>query len=379
MKSHKSLHTIEKKTNIAEEITQDVRSGELLVEPLFVGVCGTDLQIIRRQRPDPAVILGHEGIARVIDSKDIQEAIQAGDLLVFNPVDPSDQNQILGHNTPGLLQERYTVTQHAIKNNLVVSFPSNTDPLLGALVEPLGTVVYGHDLVSKAVDQQTIAIVGAGAIGIMHALYAKAQGYKKIFLINSSQPHLDWCIERAIVPKEQTFIDSVSLPAKILAKTNNMGVDAVYMCTSRPNALLALERALLYVKNSGCIDLVGGIKDGDKIEGLPNIKDLNAIRRANFCGIPANGYVEKTTDRHGKDIYLTGHRGTSPQHFTTAIENLRQHSDVFNKVVSHIVSFESAAELFDLIAKGPVKEFNGTEYVKAVVDMKLNGSVIKNV
>lgn len=379
MSLHKSLQTIEKQTTIAEEMTPEIRNGELLVEPLFVGVCGTDLQIIRRQRPDPAVILGHEGIARVIEGGNAEKNIRSGDLVVFNPVDPTDQNQILGHNTPGLLQERYVVTKHAIDHDLVVPFPSNADPILGALVEPLGTVVYGHELVSKAIKQKTIAIVGAGAIGIMHVLYAKACGYEKVFLINASQSHLDWCIERGIISKEYSFIDSDTLAADIMAANNNEGVDAVYMCTSRPNALTALERALLYVKPGGCIDLVGGIKDGDHIAGLPNIKDLNAIRRANFCGIPADGYVEKTTDQHDKEVYLTGHRGTSLKHFSAAVEKLSQHEDIFSKVVSHIVSFPATVGLFNELAKGPLKEFNNAQYIKAIVDMRREGDEIKNV
>lgn len=378
MSSHKSLRTTMKQARIVEEVTPVICDGELLVEPLFVGVCGTDLQIIRRQRPDPAVILGHEGIARVLDGESAEKNIHPGDLVVFNPVDPTDQDQILGHNTPGLLQERYVVKQHAIKNDLVVLFPSDIDPMLGALVEPLGTVVYGHDLVSKVVEQKIIAIVGTGAIGIMHALYAKAKGYEKIFLINASQPHLDWCIERGIILKENAFTNSDTLPAEILAATDNQGVDAVYMCTSRPSALTALQRALTYVKAGGCIDLVGGIKDGDSITGLPDVKDLNIIRRANFCGIPADGYVEKTIDQQNKTVYLTGHRGTSLLHLTIAIESLHRHSEIFSKVVSHIISFETASGLFNELAKGSIKEFNGTPYIKAIVDVQHKGNKIQN-
>lgn len=376
---NKALQTIEKNTSVIGVDAPNIEQGQIITQPLYVGICGTDLQIIRRQRPDPATILGHEGVARIIESKNSKQGMQPGEYVVFNPVDPTDQNQILGHNIPGLLQERYIATEHAIENNLVVPFPKNVNPMLGALVEPLGTVVYGHELVSKATPQSSIVIVGAGAIGIMHALYAKAQGYKKVLLVNASRDHLDWCIQREIIKEEDTFLDSDSLTDEILAVTDGAGVDAVYMCTSRPNALTALKQALGYVKEGGCIDFVGGIKDGDSIGELPGIEDLNTIRRANFCGIPSAGFVEKTTTANGKQIYLMGHRGTSLQHFKGVIENLRDHGDIFSKVISHVISLESCADLFNEIAKGQVKEFNGAPYIKAVVDLSLTGHSIRNV
>lgn len=251
--------------------------------------------------------------------------------------------------------------------------------MLGALVEPLGTVVYGHDLVSKITQQNSIAIVGAGAIGILHALYAHASEYTKVFLINASEPHLAWCIERGIVSRKESFVDSEDLPAKILAATNNIGVDAVYLCTSRPTALAALRRALTYVRNNGCIDLVGGIKDGDIITELIEIEDLNSIRRANFCGIPASGRITKSRVVGGKNVYITGQRGTSLEHLQYAIEGLRRHGDTYGKVLSHIVPFDAVPDLFNKIAKGPIRDYNGTLYIKAVIDMQLAGKIIQNV
>lgn len=93
MKSHSALLTIDKETKLGTEETSKLHEGELIVEPLFVGVCGTDLQIIRRQRPDPATILGHEGIGRVLEGSNEEKDIHPGGYIVFNPVDPTDQNQ----------------------------------------------------------------------------------------------------------------------------------------------------------------------------------------------------------------------------------------------------------------------------------------------
>lgn len=380
MSSHLTLHTIDKTTTVQETNTPQTTSSDLLVQPLFVGVCGTDLQIIRRQRPDPATILGHEGIARIIEGENREISLAKGDVIVFNSVDPTDQDQILGHNTPGLLQQRYIATKDTIEKGLVAKFPKGVDPMLGALVEPLGTVVYGHSLVAKAVNNQArIAIVGAGAIGIMHALYAKALGYERVLLINTSLDHLEWCVKRGIIAPSDAFLDSPTLPQAILDATNGEGVDSVYMCTSRPNALAALKRALEYIRPNGCIDLVGGIKDGDTLRELPEIADLNAVRRANFCGIPKEGFVEKTQTADGKAIFITGHRGSAPEHIQTTLGMLQMHGDLFRKVISHVVSLGSAADLFNMIAEGPVKEVNDSLYIKAIVDLSLEGKIIKNI
>lgn len=378
MNRHATLSVIGQNVSINLTYTPNLNVGELITKPLYVGVCGTDLQIIRRQRPDPVTILGHEGIAYVLDGCNETKGIQAGDVVIFNPVNPSNQNEILGHNIPGLLQKRYVVSAYAVEYGLVVPFPKDTDPLFGPLVEPLGTVIYGHNLVSTVVRQSCIAIVGAGAIGGMHALYAQVQGYNRVLVINASPARLEWCVERGIVQKEYVFLDSDDLPKKILDATNGEGVDAVYMCTSRPSALHALGKALKYLKDGGCIDLVGGIQDGDRISSLSGVKNLNAIRRGNFCGIPNNGYVERCDSDGGKKMYLTGHRGTSLQHLKDAMEKLRQHGDIFSKIISHIVSFDAAVDLFKEISRGSLVEFNGFLYMKAIVDMRSAGYSIEN-
>lgn len=72
--------------------------GEVVVRPRTAGVCGTDLQMLRGLRGDPAMIIGHEadGVIEAIGTGVCDLSI--GDEVLFNPTCPLDQSIILGHN-----------------------------------------------------------------------------------------------------------------------------------------------------------------------------------------------------------------------------------------------------------------------------------------
>ena len=358
--------------------TEKPGTGEILVSPLTVGICGTDLQIARRLRPDLATILGHEGIAEVVEIGTGVTDFSVGQKVSFNPVNPNNQNDILGHSSQGLFQQRLLISQSAIQRGLVVPFDTRVPLACGPLVEPLGTVVYGQSLVHQVCTPQHIVIVGAGPIGLLHALYARMQGCPKIFLVHTSRRRLAWAVERNIVRADEVFLDSPELERIIVEQTGGQGADATYMCTTRPSALYALRKALKYIRNDGCIDLVGGFSDGNKIANLPGV-ELNSVRRANFCGLPQVGVVTHHQTMEGKDVWLTGHRGTSENHLKVAMQLLHHHPNYFSSIISHIISWKAVPFIFECLVNKKLKQIEGNEYVKAIIDFTVKGSVVKSV
>jgi len=101
---------------------------DVVVKPLMVGICGTDLQILRGQRGDAATILGHEGIGTVTWSG--ATALHAGDLVVFNPVNPLAQDDILGHSRDGLLQECVLVDGEHVASGTILPMDRDVPPSL---------------------------------------------------------------------------------------------------------------------------------------------------------------------------------------------------------------------------------------------------------
>lgn len=342
------------------------KPDELLIAPVFVGLCGTDLQIARRQRNDSAVILGHEGIGRIISVGSKVEQFKVGQNVVFNPVNPLNQNEILGHSYQGLFQERYLVSAHAIDRGLIIPVPDSISMDIATMAEPLGTVIYGHELINTYTRPKNIIIIGLGPIGLLHALFARLNGCINVFAISTSIERLNWAVKQGILRKNEAYTNPKALRKKLFNLANTSTVDAIFLCTTKPTAKEALKISLEYIRDEGCIDMVGGFSDGDEILELPG-QDLNLIRRSNICGKPVAGnfFIEELTC--GKKVVLTGHRGTSKKHIFKAIDLLIKNPSFFSKIISHKLHFSDLPKLFTLLVKENEKVIFKKEYIKAII------------
>lgn len=335
---------------------------------LRVGVCGTDLGILRGQRPDRALVLGHEGIGEVAAVGLGADYFEPGQVVVFNPVNPRDQNDILGHSSEGLFQEYRLVTEDQIWRGLILPFDPAVHPACGPLVEPLGTAVYGDSLTRQIIEPKRVAVVGAGCIGLLNAIYAKLRGCAHVFLINKTRERLRWAVEQSIAAEGDALPDGDSLIGEILERTNGEGVDAAYLCTPHDGAKSALRKASIYVREGGCINLVGGFADEDLVDELPGI-DLNKVRRANICGSPHPGVLLSCRSLRGKNLWLTGHRGTSGDHLRQSMRILSQEAARFAALVTHVIPLEAAPRLIGMLAHERVRRVSGTEVIKVVIHM----------
>jgi 2-epi-valiolone-7-phosphate 1-reductase len=352
------------------------RAGEVVVEPSLVGICGTDLGILRGERSDPAPILGHEGIGRVVGAGPGVEAYEVGRRVVFNPVAPDDQDDVLGHNVGGLLQQRVVFSARHVAIGRLVPADPDLPELGGPLVEPLGTVVYAHELAAQSRRLERVAILGAGAIGLLHALYARQRGAGAIFLVASSTRRLEWAVARGIVERSEAVVAGDDAARAIHRLTGGRGVDAVFVCTPRPVTMESLELGLACVAPGGVVDLVAGVPEGAAAPGLPLV-DLTAIRRSNVCGTPRPGRVELVRTAHGKPVRLTGHRGTSPRHLRAAMALLRAAPDRYGLVVSHLVGFGRGAETLRALAT-PRRLLFGIPRIKVVIDVRDPGGSVRS-
>lgn len=333
---------------------------DVLLKLLSLGLCGTDLQMLRGSRPLDVQVLGHEGVARIARVGANVRQLAPGQTVVVNPVNPADQESIVGHTTPGLFQECFLVPGTQVEAGLLVPYDERIPLLLGPLCEPLATVVYGQSLVGQVCPMERIVIVGTGPIGLLHAHYAKLCGCPHVLLVHNSRSRAAWLCAQQLARPEELLANAPHLAREVLDRTHGEGVDAAFLCTPRYAALDALQSAVAYVRDQGCLDLVVGFGDEDRVASLPDAS-LNGIRRANICGIPAGGFVSQQRTVGGKRVFLTGHRGTSLEHFTRAMEILAQHGSHFSRIVSHVIPFSDAPAILERIlcrqTAGPRGEF----------------------
>jgi threonine dehydrogenase-like Zn-dependent dehydrogenase len=171
--------------------------GDVLVEIVAVGICGTDLEIVSGQygwapKGEENLVLGHESIGRVLEPGDAPD-LSPGDYVVGivrrpDPVpcyncavgewDFCRNGQYTEHGIKslhGFMRERYRAPHEA----LVKVDPSLGE--LGVLLEPTSVVAKAWEQTFKVGGRSTwkpkVAVVtGAGPIGLLAALIGVQRG-----------------------------------------------------------------------------------------------------------------------------------------------------------------------------------------------------------
>ncbi len=339
---------------------------EIAIRPLYTGVCGTDLQIIRGLRSDPSAILGHEGAAEVYKvGPDITD-FTVGQRVTFNPTNENNPYDILGHTIPGIWQHHMLIPQKSLHRGMLIPLHPGVPLLVAPLIEPLAVNIYADQLIQQRCKPEKIVVIGGGTIGLLQVLYARMNGLTDITLVSSTRERLVWAIEHNIISPDKAIQVVPGFP-KFIQETVPGGVDACYICATRPTALLALQQAIKLVRPGGCIDLIGGFADQLAIPELPNVSP-GAIRQLNACGQPQPGIITSYKTTQGKWLWLTGHRGVSSIHLEIAMDLLARHTDYYSAIISHILSLPTAAKALETLRTTRRRQFQGRECVKMVID-----------
>jgi len=175
----------------------DVREGSVLVEGIAVGLCGTDVEIVKGEYGwsppgQSRLVLGHESLGRVIDPG-ASSALKKGDLvvgIVRRPDPVPCPNCAVGEwdmcrngqyaergikEIHGFMSERWRIEpEYAIKVDASLG-------ILGVLLEPMTVIVKAFEHV-VAVGQRffwepkIVLVTGAGPIGLLAAFGANLRG-----------------------------------------------------------------------------------------------------------------------------------------------------------------------------------------------------------
>jgi 2-desacetyl-2-hydroxyethyl bacteriochlorophyllide A dehydrogenase len=158
--------------------------GQALVKILYGGICGSDLHIYREGMFVAKLreTMGHEFIGRVEDAP-ADCGFEEGDLVVGDPRVPcgrcvacglGDYHRcadlgFIGEVAPGGFAEYL-----AISHNKLIKLKPETDPVKGALTEPLAVAVHACRRIAKSGFKNAL-VIGAGPIGLLIACLLKKQ------------------------------------------------------------------------------------------------------------------------------------------------------------------------------------------------------------
>ncbi len=252
-----------------------LKPHDVLIKPIICGICGTDLHeyiagpIVTPRTPHVYTgaknpqILGHEFSAVVVDTGAAVTHVRAGDRASIMPlISPRDDwfgKRGLYHLSDkmaavGLSWDWGGMGEYAVVNDYnVMPIPKGVSDIQGAMIEPGAVALYGVDR-GGVMAGSAVLVSGAGPIGALTLLAARAAGATKIFVSepNPSRRQLAaQLVPGAIVvdPREQ------DLHAIIEAETDQgVGVDVAIECVGLEASLNSCAKA---VRRGGKIVQVG--------------------------------------------------------------------------------------------------------------------------
>ncbi len=244
----------------------DPGPGEVLVAPRVVGICGSDLHLYREGRIGDSVVtgplvLGHEAAGRIVAVGPAVTGLAVGDRVVVEPGLACGQCRwcVTGHYnlcpyvrflgippTDGLM-----VSLARVPARWVYRLPDALGDAAGATIEPFAV---GLQAVQEADVQpgQTVAILGAGPIGLMVLQAARVRGAGTIVAIDLAERALAAATRLgATVAVNPRQTDPLSVVRDL---TDGAGADVVLEAVGAP---VTIRQALDLVRRGGVVTLVG--------------------------------------------------------------------------------------------------------------------------
>jgi L-iditol 2-dehydrogenase len=188
---------------IVREVPEPVlEAGEVLLAIDACCVCGTDLRTFRHgdAKITPPRVLGHEFCGRVVESRaDDAASAAVGDRVVMYIVLPCGSCRYCGIGRENLCERRTTMAYHhdgafapymkvpaaAVAAGHLFQVEGDIAAEQMALAEPLGCVLNAHGRLGIG-PEDTVAVIGAGPIGVMHAVVARLHAARSVFLLDTS-------------------------------------------------------------------------------------------------------------------------------------------------------------------------------------------------
>lgn len=183
-----ALLMVPSKIEIHDIAQPALADGEVLIQPIRVGICGSDISIYHGHRRMAAYpfLLGHELVGRIVAVAEGVTKLSVGQRVVVEPNYPCGacafclsgrgsicpKKQSMGVTVPGCFADYV-----AAPAEFVWALPDSISDLDAATIEPL-TVALHALLQSGATMGDTVAVMGCGVIGLLLVHTAVRQGIK---------------------------------------------------------------------------------------------------------------------------------------------------------------------------------------------------------
>lgn len=301
------------------------KNNELLIKVKMAGICGSDFHRYTGDRPvrNYPIILGHEFTGVVVKVGEKVKKIKSGDRVVFNPYFPcgkcffciSGNSNLcfdrisIGIDIPGCFAEYITVPESGAK--LV---PEHVSDQRAVLTEPLAVALRAIKKAGSLIGKK-VAILGAGAIGLLILQLAKRSGAKVLLS--------DLVEEKLQLASELGADITVNVTQKNLFETikswsSGIGADVVI---ETAGVQKTVEQAINIIRPGGKVIIVG--------------------LSTEFAKVSPIHIARKEIKIEGTILYV--------EEFEEAL-NLVSDNDIgIERVISHIIDLSKISEALEII------------------------------
>ena len=215
--------------SINEIATPKIADDEVLLASRSVGICHSDIELLEGRYIIPfdyPIIPGHEWAAEVMEVGSKVSKFKAGDRVVGECVIGQEH---FGFSISGAMAEFFIA-----KADWLHKLPENVSWTQGALVEPFSCGYYATVRTDNMDASDTIAVFGAGPIGLGVIAASAAKG-GRVIAIEPSQARAE--IARSLGAEIIVDPTTQSVKEAILEATKGSGASVVIDASGRPDAM----------------------------------------------------------------------------------------------------------------------------------------------
>lgn len=251
---------------VVEEGIPQIEDGEILLKTKAAAICGSDLRMVangyRGVSEEHPLTLGHEIAGEIVKVGAGVPYYQPGmrvslapnygcgvcDACVRGDTHLCPDYQAFGINIDGGFAEYVRIPEQPIRQGNITLLAENISYEAAATFEPASCVLNGQERCGVHTGD-TVLIVGAGPIGLMHAMLAKASGAAKVLIRDLSAARMRQCAQKTpgVIP-----LAGGDLQAEVLAQTAGAGVDVCIVACPSPDmqkdslSLMAMNGRILF-------------------------------------------------------------------------------------------------------------------------------------
>ncbi len=259
-----------------------LQPGDMLLKVRAATICGTDIRILRGKKTAGVrypSILGHEFSGEIVDTGG-HRAFTAGQRVGVCPQiacghcpyclrgaeNLCSNLAAFGYEIDGAFADYVRIPACGVLAGNVFTLPDDLSFEAAALAEPLACVMNGQDLAGVRMGD-SIVILGAGPIGLIHVKLARHSGARCIIISEPNAIRREAALAAGADLAVDPAVDDLS--ATVRGQTAGLGADVAICAVGVPS--LAND-AISIVRKRGRVSLFAGFPR-EALAGL----DVNAI------------------------------------------------------------------------------------------------------